>query len=120
MCGWVDEVSRLAFDPEELTDARDIVRRLRPISFRRPGRTDRTAVGLVAEEVRGIAPDLVTAATDGALGLRSLDIAVLAVAAIAEQQQRIDELERTVEALATRSKPEFDSHPELAAGPPTG
>ena len=115
-------------EAEPFDDALAVVRRLRPVSHRPTARqageraaperaaAERAsperhssdavevenghAIGLVAEEVAEIAPDLVAHAADGSLGVRTLDLAVLALAAVAEQQRIIDRLERIVAELS--------------------
>ena len=92
-------------DPVDLTDALEVVQRLRPITYRQREGADQVSVGFVAEEVADAAPDLVTG-NDDALGIRPADFAVIAIAAIKEQQKRIDVLERVVAALTTGEPPE--------------
>ncbi len=101
-------------DPVEATGALDVARRLRPVTYRPPGSSERSGLGLIAEEVQKIAPNLVAAAADGTLGMRALDVAVLAIAAIGELDRRIDELEQTVAELQAGESPK-----EHAAQPST-
>ncbi|MGI9596305.1 MAG: hypothetical protein ACR2QK_09100, partial [Acidimicrobiales bacterium] len=84
-------------DGDRLDHALDIVAGLRPITRRLDGR-DRVTVGLLAEEVAEVAPELVSE-RDGTVGLCYADFSVIAIAAIQEQQQRIETLEQAVAAL---------------------
>lgn len=83
---------------EQLSDATALVRKLRPSSFCGDGASQRKVLGFDAEQVLEVAPELVRT-RDGALGLCLSDFAVLAIAALQEQQLTIDRLERTVATL---------------------
>ncbi len=96
-------------DPIDVEGALDAVDRLRPVTYRLSDpdqESDREILGFVAEEVAELSGDLVASLDDiegpdgadggSALGVRPADFAVIAIAAIKEQQKRIDRLEDLV------------------------
>jgi hypothetical protein len=76
---------------DDLTAAMDIVKQLRPVTFRWK-RTGRADLGLVAEEVAEIEPRLAEFDTDGTInGVNYRHLSALLVAALQEQHQNFQE-----------------------------
>jgi len=95
-------------DVQQLTNALDIVRRLRGVSFKWNKDTDSHTMvnitddlGFIAQEVREVLPTIVRENEDGKLSLRDRAIIPLLVEAIKEQQTTIQQLQARIEALET-------------------
>ena len=81
--------ARLKTDVETISGALDKVMGMRGVNFTRIGDT-RRRVGLIAQEVDVVLPEVVTADQDGMLAISYPSIVGLLVEAIKEQQQEID------------------------------
>jgi hypothetical protein len=93
---------RLKEDIEPVDDALDGVLRLTPIRYRfreGTGHPTESRIGLSAQEVREIFPELVEEDMQGFLGVAYTDLAAILVRAMQEQQAEVDSLRRTVDEL---------------------
>ncbi|HET7038509.1 MAG TPA: tail fiber domain-containing protein [Gemmatimonadales bacterium] len=96
---------RLKEAVEPLEAALEGVLRLTPISYRfRPGtgHPEDRRIGLSAQEVEALFPELVTRDSQGYLSVAYPELAAVLVRALQEQQQTIEELRRRVERLERR------------------
>ena len=74
-----------------INNALDIVTQLRGTKFNKTG-SDRAHIGVIAQEVQQIVPELVYENEDGYLGVAYANMVGLLIEAIKEQQQQINEL----------------------------
>ncbi len=97
--GTITDISdaRLKTDVNEAPYGLDAVKRLRSVSFKDPGdKTGRTQLGLIAQEVEPIIPELVVVrheADGDILSLAYVEVIPVLIKAIQEQQARIEALE---------------------------
>jgi hypothetical protein len=79
--------------------------RLRPVTYRRKESAGEggTQVGLLAQEVQAVMPELVRADGSGALSLDALALLPVAIKAVQEQQRTIRRLEARIDRLERRS-----------------
>ena len=85
---------RLKTDIHPLTDALDGLARLQPVRYRfREGanRPEGAHIGLIAQEVQAVFPELVSAGADGYLSVSYANLSAVLVQALHEQQAEIDE-----------------------------
>ncbi|MGB3181722.1 MAG: tail fiber domain-containing protein [Cyclobacteriaceae bacterium] len=101
---------RLKKDFNEIVDARSMINEMHPVSYAwnrnvAPGQNlkDKRMIGFKAQELRAILPEAVTEDEDGYLGIKYSAVIPVLVAAlqeqnqtIADQQQRIENLERGI------------------------
>lgn len=90
--------ARLKTDVEPLAGSLELVRSLSPSSFAFRSAPGSRGVGFMAQDVQRLAPELVSESR-GMLGLCYTDFVVIAIAAIKEQQEKIDELETSIRQL---------------------
>ena len=103
--------ARLKTDVRALTGALDSVRELRPVRYRlrEPASGPRSEqLGLIAQEVEAVLPELTGEGTDGNLGVSYGRLSAVLVSAMQEQQQTIETLLARIEHLerARASLPE--------------
>lgn len=93
--------SRLKENVNELDSVLDGIRLLRPVSFNFKHSADqKRAIGFIAQEVKPLFPELVTYfREDDIYGINYSTFGVLAVKAIQEQQEQIEDLQSENEAL---------------------
>ncbi|MFA0961086.1 tail fiber domain-containing protein [Roseivirga sp. BDSF3-8] len=103
---------RLKADFRELTDAAALIQAMHPVSYTlnpaaAPGKNlqEQRTMGFKAQELQAILPDVVHEGEDGFLGVNYDALIPVLVAALQEQQARIEQLEQRVAA-----------GPELAPG----
>jgi hypothetical protein len=95
--------SRLKRDVMDLQYGLGQVLRLRPVSFAwRNDKTSKQHLGLIAQEVLKVAPEVVDAPTDGFYGLNYSELTPILIKAIQEQQSQIEELRNTNNFLERR------------------
>ena len=97
--------ARLKEDVAPLGPALARVLRLRPVTYRyraETGRSRAVQVGLIAQEVQAVLPELVETAPDGYLGVAYANLAPVVVAAIQEQQAVIERQATEIVALRDR------------------
>ena len=83
-----------------ITDAVQSVKSLRPVRYTLKADQDKThRVGLIAQDVQKVLPEVVDTDAKGYLGVRYSEIVPLLVAAIQEQQAMIEQLKADVAAL---------------------
>ena len=84
---------RLKENVETITDALDKVLDLRGVFFNRIGDPERQ-IGVIAQEVEKVIPEVVLEAGDGVKSVAYQNIVALLIEAIKDQQLQIDELKR--------------------------
>ena len=84
---------RLKENVETITDALDKVLDLRGVFFNRIGDPERQ-IGVIAQEVEKVIPEVVLEASDGVKSVAYQNIVALLIEAIKDQQLQIDELKR--------------------------
>ena len=97
--------ARLKTDVRALTGALDAVRELRPVRYRlrEPAAGPRKdQLGLIAQEVDAVLPELTGEGTDGNLGVSYGRLSAVLVAAMQEQQQVVEEQQQVIAALTGR------------------
>lgn len=96
--GTVSSSARYKTDIEDLASYSDKLQQLRPVSFRyKKHASEGKSVGLIAEEVHAIMPELVIYAEDGQPEtVRYHDLAIYLLQEVQRQAKRIDELEKKI------------------------
>lgn len=86
-------------------DSLSAVNRLRPVSFRWKSGSDSDPlrIGLIAQEVEGVFPDLVSVGPDGKKAVNYLGLLPYALSAIQEQQAEISNLSGSLSGLILRT-----------------
>jgi len=95
---------RLKTDIHPLTDALDGLARLQPVRFRfREGmsRPEGTHIGLIAQEVQAVFPELVQQGADGYLSVSYTNLSAVLVQALNEQQAEVEALRAEIASLRT-------------------
>ena len=82
---------RLKSDIENVNDALETVLKMRGVTFLKEGHDSRS-LGLIAQEVEKLLPEVVTENKDGYLGVSYGSIVAILIEAIKEQQKQIDAL----------------------------
>jgi hypothetical protein len=111
--------ARLKKDIQDLTTTTDQVMRLRPVTYRWKDGSggDGVQVGLIAQEVRAVFPDLVR--EDARSGLLSVDYMALipiVIKTVKDQQETIRQQERRLSALEAQRSPALSATPPGAWG----
>ena len=82
---------RLKSNISTLDGALDMIINMRGAKFNKIG-SDKTHIGLIAQEVQKVAPELVHQGEDGYLGVAYGNVVALLIEAIKDQQKQIDDL----------------------------
>ncbi|MFQ5572482.1 MAG: tail fiber domain-containing protein, partial [Rhodothermales bacterium] len=93
---------RLKTDIHPLSDALSAIMRLQPVRYRFRAGTNRpqgVQIGLIAQEVQAVFPELVREEADGYLSLSYANLSAVLVQALKEQQAQIDTLQERLERL---------------------
>jgi hypothetical protein len=87
-------------DIADLSYGIDEVMRLRPVTFRWIGEAEgKTRVGLLAQEVRAVVPEVVNESDGGPLGLNYAELVPVLIKSLQDQQARIEQLSEIIRAL---------------------
>ena len=81
----------------------------------RGGTADREQVGLLAQELVRVLPELVSTGPDGYQAVNYAQLAPVLIEAIKEQQQQVETLKSQVAALQTHAAADHDSRLRLQA-----
>ena len=87
---------RVKENVKELTGSLDKVSKMRGVSYNKIG-SNEASVGVIAQEVREVIPELVREDEDGMLSVAYGNITAVLIEAIKEQQQQIDELKAIID-----------------------
>ena len=82
---------RLKTDIRPITNALQKIRSLRAVSYKM--NDDRRHLGLIAQEVEGVVPEVVTASAEGIMGIQYGDLVGLLIEGVKELKGRMDALE---------------------------
>jgi hypothetical protein len=102
---------RLKKDIVDLKYGLDEILRLRPVDYNwKKGENQKKSIGLIAQELKEIIPELVTDPEDDAmLAVNYIELIPVLIKSIQEQQAQIDKLNRQVEMLLTNSPASINS-----------
>lgn len=93
---------RLKENVETIQNPLEKVTAMRGVSYKFKG-TEKQEIGVIAQEVEEILPEVVVDATDGYKAVKYQNMVGLLIEAIKEQQKQIDELKQTVMELRNES-----------------
>lgn len=93
---------RLKENIETIQDPLEKVTAMRGVSYKFKG-TEKQEIGVIAQEVEEILPEVVVDATDGYKAVKYQNMVGVLIEAIKEQQKQIDELKQTVMELRNES-----------------
>ena len=82
---------RLKTDIRPITNAIQKIRSLRAVSYKM--NDDRTHLGLIAQEVKGVVPEVVTGSPEGIMGIQYGDLVGLLIEGVKDLKGRMDALE---------------------------
>ena len=93
--------SRFKKNVVNMTPVLDRVKQLRPVSYHynQQKNSENKVLGFIAQEVQPLFPELVVESEDGSLGMTYSHLGVVAIEAIQEQQQIIDQQQTQIDAL---------------------
>ncbi|WP_159521665.1 tail fiber domain-containing protein [Sunxiuqinia indica] len=105
-------------DVKDLPDAKNKLLTLRPVSYKlKPTykgnekadvkiaeKAEKDQLGLIAQEVQEVFPEIVSEREDGALGIRYTELIPVLIKAMQEQQAEIDDLKARIEKLENATK----------------
>jgi hypothetical protein len=107
---------RLKQDVQELDAGLAKVEQLRPVTFQwKDGKDHRTHLGLIAQEVVDVVPEVVVGDEQSGLGMSYSELIPVLIKALQEQQAHIEEQEARIKALEQElSGRDRDAAPEAA------
>lgn len=102
----------LKTDISNITNVREKLLLLRPVSYKLnpqklnisdegSARSPKMEIGLIAQELKEVFPDMVTESESGTLGIRYTELIPILIQAFKEQQEEIAALKKRIEALET-------------------
>lgn len=106
----------LKTDISNITNVREKLLLLRPVSYKLnpqklnisdegSARSPKMEIGLIAQELKEVFPDMVTESESGTLGIRYTELIPILIQAFKEQQEEIAALKKRIEALeATKNQ----------------
>lgn len=106
----------LKTDVSNITNVREKLMLLRPVSYKLntqklnisdegSSRSPKMEIGLIAQELKEVFPDMVTESESGTLGIRYTELIPILIQAFKEQQEEIAALKKRIEALeATKNQ----------------
>ena len=83
---------------ETLPNALESVKAMRGVTYNKTGE-EKQSVGVIAQEVQAVLPQLVAEHKDGMLSVAYGNITAVLIEAIKEQQEQIDELKAIINGL---------------------
>ena len=93
--------ARVKTNVATITDPLDKVTRMRGVTYNRTDGTDASEkVGVIAQEIQEVLPQVVTEDKDGMLGVSYGNLAGVFIEAFKEQQRQIEDLKKQIEYLA--------------------
>lgn len=93
--------ARVKTNVATITDPLDKVTRMRGVTYNRTDSTDTSEkVGVIAQEIQQVLPQVVTKDNEGMLGVSYGNLAGVFIEAIKEQQRQIEDLKKQIEYLA--------------------
>jgi hypothetical protein len=91
---------RLKKDINQITGAVDLVNQLEGVSFKW-NETNESSIGLIAQDVEKIIPEIVTTGGDGYKSIQYGNLVAVLIEAVKEQQAEIEDLRREIDEIKT-------------------